>query len=368
MIEAFCKVNRVEDAWDALHEMKYSFPANEELYNIMIKHLTKANCLDKAKKLLDEMHEIGGTVTPTIITYNSIMTSNNFQFNQQIFQEMNHRGVQPDIFTLNSMLQVYCKGKNIHGATQLIENMKKHHHVKPDIFSYNALMKCYCFNKNIHLALTLMNNLRTGKYSVEPSIISFNILIGALAESGRDKEVKDLYIEMQTRWKLQPDIRTFNNVIMGLVKAKKYSQALFYFDDMEEKDVSFNIFTCNAILQCYTQLDRLECALDLFTKMKNSGKRSDMKPNTLSFDILIQYCKTKSPELVVKLLSDMITLNITPKYAAFLPLLRSFTVSELTKHLVPELREKMILLGFKPDKAVKPSPDQTEETIQNIIK
>jgi pentatricopeptide repeat protein len=55
----------------------------------------------------------------------------------QLYNDLQHRGIMPDIITYNALISTCEKGQDLPKALQLWDSFQ-HQGIKPDIFTYSA--------------------------------------------------------------------------------------------------------------------------------------------------------------------------------------------------------------------------------------
>ena len=226
-----------------------------------------------------------------------------------LYLKMKEEGFQPDAVTYVSLL-------NDCASTGALEWVKEvHSHIlgagyESDVRVGSALVHMYAKCGSIEDAAVVFDSMK------EQNIITWNVMIGAYAGSGRGVEAYDLYLKMKEEG-FQPDAVTYvsllnncgssgalewvkdvhrhileggheSDVRVGSALVHMYAKsgsiedALLVFEKMEECDV----MTWNIMIGGLGQHGRGQDALELFRRMKADG----LVPDAYSFVALLSAC------------------------------------------------------------------------------
>ena len=218
-------------------------------------------------------------------------------------------GFQPDAVTYVSLLND-CAST---GALEWVKDVHKHileGGYESDVRVGSALVHMYARSGSIEDARMVFDRMK------ERDVITWNVMIGAYAGSGRGVEAYDLYLKMKEEG-FQPeaatyvsllndcastgalewvkdvhrhileggyesDVRVGSALVHMYAKSGSIEDAQFVFERMEECDV----MTWNIMIGGLGQHGRGQDALELFRKMKADG----LVPDAYSFVALLSAC------------------------------------------------------------------------------
>ncbi|KAK4841027.1 hypothetical protein QYF36_024031 [Acer negundo] len=139
-----------------------------------------------------------------------------------LFKEMRGLGLELDGFSLVSLLSVCSQNCELNLGSQvgdLVMGKKVHDYVRtndiiPSVTLHNALIDMYAKCGSLGITMDIFNEMS------EKNLVSWNVVIGALALHGRGLRAVELFEEMQAgRNRIWPDEFTF----MGLLSACSHS-------------------------------------------------------------------------------------------------------------------------------------------------
>ena len=226
-----------------------------------------------------------------------------------LYLKMKEEGFQPNAVTYMSLLND-CAST---GALEWVKDV--HRHIleeghESDVRVGSALIHMYAKCGSIEDAALVFDSMK------ERNIITWNVMIGAYAGSGRGVEAYDLYLKMKEEG-FQPnavtyvsllndcgsagalewvkdvhrhilekghesDVRVGNALVHMYAKSGSIEDAQLVFERMEE----CNVMTWNIMIGGFGQHGRGQDALELFRKMKADG----LVPDAYSFVALLSAC------------------------------------------------------------------------------
>ena len=226
-----------------------------------------------------------------------------------LYLKMKEEGFQPDAVTYLSLLND-CAST---GALEWVKDV--HRHIleggyESDVRVGSALVHMYAKSGSLEDAVVVFDRMK------ERNLITWNVMIGAYAGSGRGVKAYDLYLKMKEEG-FQPDAATYvsllndsantgalewvkdihrhilegayesdvrvgNALVHMYAKSGSIEDAQLVFERMEECDV----ITWNIMIGGLGQHGRGQDALELFRKMKADG----LVPDAYSFVALLSAC------------------------------------------------------------------------------
>ena len=226
-----------------------------------------------------------------------------------LYLKMKEEGFQPDAVTYMSLLND-CAST---GALEWVKDV--HRHIseggyESDVRVSNALVHMYAKSGSIEDAAAVFDRIK------ERDLITWNVMIGAYAGSGRGVEAYDLYLKMKEEG-FQPDavtymsllndcastgalewvkdvhrhiseggyesyVRVGNALVHMYAKSGSIEDAAVVFDRMKERD----LITWNVMIGAYAGSGRGVEAYDLYLKMKEEG----FQPDAVTYMSLLNDC------------------------------------------------------------------------------
>ncbi|XP_027189854.1 putative pentatricopeptide repeat-containing protein At1g02420 [Cicer arietinum] len=228
LLRTLCQEKSMTDARNVYHSLKHSFHPNLQTFNILL----------------------SGWKTP--------------EDAESFFKEMKEMGVEPDVVTYNSLVDVYCKGREIDKAYKVFDEMRER--------------------------------------DLSPDVITYTCIIGGLGLIGQPDKARDVLKEMK-EFGIYPDVPAYNAAIRNFCIAKRLGDAYDLVDEMTNKGLSPNATTYNLFFRIYYWSNDLPSSWSLYKRMMVEG----CLPNTQSCMFLIRLLKKhEKAEMALQLWGDMV--------------------------------------------------------------
>ncbi|KAK9282013.1 hypothetical protein L1049_004924 [Liquidambar formosana] len=200
--------------------------------------------LNYAREIFDRMGERNA------YSWNSMIEgyeqNNQIEEAVQLFQQMQLNGIQPDCFSLASMLSSSIslsaahKGREIHAF--IVRNTMEEEGVLKimlvDMYAKCGVMDYAC---------------RLYDRTINKDVILHNVMVSAFVSSGRMDEAKHLFDQMKER-----NTASWNAFLVGYAKGGLKVESFSLFREMQEADVEFDALTMVTIINLCASLPALE--------------------------------------------------------------------------------------------------------------
>ncbi|XP_059297010.1 pentatricopeptide repeat-containing protein At2g13420, mitochondrial-like [Lycium ferocissimum] len=279
LLDTLCKYGYVKVATEVFNKEKWRLELNCKVYTILIYGWCKLKNIDRAKRFFDEMLDKG--IDPNVVSYNVLLngicrraslhpdgrSEKVIRDAEKVFDEMSERGVEPDVTSYSILLHVYSRAHKPELALEKLRVMR-HKGICPNIVTYTSVIKCLCscgriedaellleqmvsngvtptsvtYNcffkefkgrKDVDGALRLYGKMKEGSFC-EPSVSTFNILLGMLLKFGRIGVARDIWDDMKDSG-AGPDLDSYTLLIHGFCEKQKWKTACEFFMEMIEK-------------------------------------------------------------------------------------------------------------------------------------
>ncbi|KAG7947142.1 hypothetical protein I3843_14G079200 [Carya illinoinensis] len=218
---------------------------SEALYNTIIYFFTEARKLTRAVNIFNHMRN-GRNLDcrPSIRTYNLLFAAflsrgNNSYINHMymetircLFRQMVNDGIEPDIFSMNSMIKGYVLSLHVNDALRIFHQMGPVYKCLPNSFSYDYLIHGLCIQGRTNNAKQLCDEMK-GKGFL-PSNKSYNSLVNALALGGEVDEAVRYLWEMSERQR-SVDFITYRTVLDEICRRGRVREAMRLLKEFQEK-------------------------------------------------------------------------------------------------------------------------------------
>ena len=289
------------------HILEGGYESDVLVGSALVRMYAKCGSIEDARVVFDRMKE-RDVITWTVMV-GAYAGSGRGVEAYDLYLKMKEEGFQPDAVTYMSLLND-CAST---GALEWVKDV--HRHIleggyESDVRVGNALVHMYAKSGSIEDARMVFDRMK-GR-----NLITWNVMIGAYAGSGRGVEAYDLYLKMKEEG-FQPDavtymsllndcastgalewvkdvhkhilekghesdVRVGNALVHMYAKSGSIEDAQMVFDRMKERDV----ITWNVMIGAYAGSGRGVEAYDLYLKMKEEG----FQPTAVTYMSLLNDC------------------------------------------------------------------------------
>lgn len=220
---------------------------NEALYNSIIYYFTEARKLTRAVNIFKRMKSSRNLdCRPSIKTYNILLTAmlsrgRNSYINhiymetmRCLFKQMVDDGIEPDIFSLNSMIKGYVLSLHVNDALRVFHQMGVVYKCLPNSFSYDYLVHGLCAQGRTNNARELFDEMKEKGFVLSNK--SFNSLVNALALGGEVGEAVNYLWEMIDKHR-SVDLITYKTVLDEICRQGRIGEATSLLKEWQEKDL-----------------------------------------------------------------------------------------------------------------------------------
>mmetsp|Transcript_92090 Transcript_92090/g.219328 ORF Transcript_92090/g.219328 Transcript_92090/m.219328 type:complete len:839 (+) Transcript_92090:35-2551(+) len=201
VLDACVKCNSLDKAMAIFEEMRLQgMHKNTVLYATLIKGLAKIRDLPTAMQLYRDMRVEG--VPCNLVTFNSLMDvcvrCGDLQTAAVFLQDMMQMQIEPDLITFSTLIKGYSRIGEVHKALALSRELKARG-LKCDEIMYNGLIDGCAKARRLQDGLDVFEDMLRSR--VQPSHITFSILVKLYFEAGQVEEAFRLVEEMQPKYR-----------------------------------------------------------------------------------------------------------------------------------------------------------------------
>ncbi|KAI7984241.1 putative pentatricopeptide repeat-containing protein [Camellia lanceoleosa] len=260
-IAKLCSVRQTVESFKKFRKLVPQFDTN--CFNGLLRTLCQEKSMTDARNVY---HSLKHLFPPNLQTFNILLSGwKSSEEAEGFFEEMRQMGVKPDLVSYNCLIDVYCKGREIDKAYNVIDKKMREEDILPDVISYTSI-------------------------------------IGGLGLVGQPDKARDVLKEMR-EYGCYPDAAAYNATIRNFCIAKRLGEAYDLVDEMVRKGLSPNATTYNLFFRCFYWSNDLKSSWSLYQRMKKTG----CLPNTQSCMFLIRLFKRQEKvEMALDLWNDMV--------------------------------------------------------------
>ncbi|KAI1311545.1 hypothetical protein EDD11_003461 [Mortierella claussenii] len=264
LVQALVNSGRMPDALNVLRELKdtVAVPVTTPIYNVFLNHFAREGQVEKARKILDRiiserLYITDGSINPLIKVY---LAQRDYDKVEEMTRLMKQHGIQPSRTTFNIMINSAKLSDNLLGGLQLYQRMMEDG-VEPDVWTYNTLL-----------------DLLVSKLSPEPGSIRRKGDPNAVTQRQIDEyvpQIESLLHDMKTKG-IKPDVVTYSKLIHQYVILRDIEQAEMLFHEMVKSGISPNSYIFNTLMNGFTLIGDMDKAVELFRRMPKYGVNADV--------------------------------------------------------------------------------------------
>eukprot|EP01018_Ginkgo_biloba_P013186 Gb_32455 [translate_table: standard] len=243
-----------------IHEeiIRSGFQSDVFVQNALVDMYAKCGSIEKAHEVFDKMHKRDAISWTAMIA--GCVQHGEAVVAMKLFQEMQLAGVKPDSKTFVSVLPACAN------LAALEQGMEIHKRIitsgfQRDVFLENALVDMYAKCRSIEYARHVFDKMP------RRDVVSWNVMIAAYAWHGPSEEALTLFHQMQQTG-LQPNHRTFANVLPAYSNLGALEQGMEIHDEIIRSGFESDIFVANALIDMYAKCGSIDKARNLFDKMQ----------------------------------------------------------------------------------------------------
>ncbi|GMH15143.1 hypothetical protein Nepgr_016984 [Nepenthes gracilis] len=220
---------------------------SEALYNTMIYYFTEARKLTRAVNIFKHMRSSKNLdCRPSIRTYNLLFAAflsrgNNTYVNHMyaetmrcLFRQLVKDGIEPEIFSLNSMIKAYVLSNHVNEALRLFHQMGVVYTCMPNAVSYDYIIHGLCAQCRTNNATELLKEMKEKGFV--PNIKTYNSVVNSLSLNGEvDKAVG--YLCEMTENQRPADLITYKTLLDQFCRQGRVGDAVGLLKEFRKKDL-----------------------------------------------------------------------------------------------------------------------------------
>ena len=277
LVHMYAKSGSTEDAAVVFDRMK---ERDLITWNVMIGAYAGSGRGVKAYDLYLKMKEEG--FQPDAVTYMSLLndcaSTGALEWVKDVHGHILEGGYESDVRVGNALVHMYAKSGSIEDARMVFDRMKER-----DVITWNVMTGAYAGSGRGVEAYDLYLKMKEG---FQPDAVTYVGLLNDCASTGALEWVKDVHRHI-LEGGYESDVRVGSALIHMYAKCGSTEDAAVVFDRMKER----NIITWTVMIGAYAGSGRGVEAYDLYLKMKEEG----FQPNAATYVSLLNDCASTGP-------------------------------------------------------------------------
>ena len=273
LIHMYAKCGTIEDAAVVFHSMK---GRDIITWNVMIGAYSGSGRGVEAYDLYLKMKEEG--FQPNAVTYMSLLndcaSTGALEWVKDVHRHILEEGYESDVRVGNALIHMYARCGSIEDAAVIFDRINGR-----DIITWNVMIGAYAGSGRGVEAYDLYLKMKVEGF--QPDAATYVNLLNDCASTGALEWVRDVHRHILEEGH-ESDVRVGSALIHMYAKSGSVEDAQVVFERMEDCDV----MTWNIMIGGLGQHGRGQDALELFRKMKAGG----LVPDAYSFVALLSAC------------------------------------------------------------------------------
>eukprot|EP01018_Ginkgo_biloba_P012919 Gb_21940 [translate_table: standard] len=265
-----CKEGRLEEALHILHVMDQ--PLYSNTYACLLQLCIKKNALSQGKLIHTHIHEMG--FTPNRFLGNTLVDMyakcGSLVDARRVFDDMPKR----DAFPWNVMIVAYSRHGHAEESLTLFKHMQRTG-LQPNKFTLASVLPACAKLEALEQGMKIHEEIIRGR--VETDVFVESALVDMYAKCGSMEQARDVFDKMHER-----NVVSWTTMVAGYAQTGSVDEALKLFQKMPER----NVVSWTAMIAGYVQNGQAMEALELFGKMQTAG----VKPNRNTFATVLPAC------------------------------------------------------------------------------
>ena len=215
---------------------------------------------------------------PNAVTYVSLLndcaSTGALEWVKDVHRHILEEGHESDVRVGSALVRMYAKSGSVEDAAVVFDRMKER-----DVITWNVMIGAYAGSGRGVEAYDLY--LKMKEEGFQPNAVTYVSLLNDCASTGALEWVKDVHRHILEEGH-ESDVRVGSALVHMYAKSGSVEDAAVVFDRMKERDV----ITWTVMIGAYSGSGRGVEAYDLYLKMKEEG----FQPNAVTYVSLLNDC------------------------------------------------------------------------------
>ncbi|PWA38618.1 Pentatricopeptide repeat-containing protein [Artemisia annua] len=302
LVIGLCKGNRVEKGYEFFKDMKEKrYLIDRAIYGSLIEGFVNDGKVGVACDLLQDLLNSG--YRADLVIYNHLIKGlcnvKHVSKAHKLFQVTVEEDLRPDFKTVNPMLVCYAELRKFDEFCKLLEQMESlRFNVIDDLVKFFALL--VEDKDRVVMALEVFDNLKSKGYC---SVPIYNILIGALYETGEAKKALTLFQELKDS-KMEPDSCTYSNAILCFIESQDIHEACSCYNRIKEMSLIPSVDAYVSLVKGLCRIGEIDSA---FILVRECLANVTSGPREFKYTLrIIHMCRSNDANKVMDVITEMV--------------------------------------------------------------
>ncbi|KAL3343504.1 hypothetical protein AABB24_027171 [Solanum stoloniferum] len=259
-------------AYQLLEEgIQFGYLPSEFTYKLLVEGLCHVNDLVKAKAAVNMM--LNKKDNDKIRIYNiylrALCVVDNPTELLNVLVTMLQTQCQPDVITLNTVINGFCKMGRIEEAQKVFKDMMMGKFCSPDGVTFTTVISGFLKLGRVEEALELLHRVMPEK-GLKPNVVTYNAVIQGLFKLHRIDEAMEVFHSIVSGG-IVADCTTYTVIIVGLFESNKVDEAKRFWNDVVWPSKVHDSYIYAAILKGLCRSGKLHDACDFLYELVDCG-------------------------------------------------------------------------------------------------
>ncbi|XP_076901460.1 uncharacterized protein LOC143555873 [Bidens hawaiensis] len=249
-------------------------------------------------QLLRDKHAIN-----SLPAYNLLLAAacenNNTPIALHVFKDMLVNHLPMNSTTFFNIAKAVSKSNDLTLVQSFIKEVSQLVNEASVIIIINRIIYAFADCGHVHNALLVFEHMK--RFKLTPDLVTYNTVLGILGKGGRVDEMVDVFGSMKKAGQ-HPDIFSYNTLLHSLRRVGRFDLCVEVVKEMGEVGLQADLITYTALIECFFKSGNIEESLRLFEHMKSV----DVRPSIYVYRSVVNNLKKLGKsDLALKFLEEM---------------------------------------------------------------
>ncbi|OMP04344.1 hypothetical protein CCACVL1_02167 [Corchorus capsularis] len=256
------------------------FRCHIDLYEETVRRLAAARHFQWIEEILEQQKEYDNFSKESFGARLIRLYGKSFMYDHayKVFDEMPNKG----LLAFNALIAAGVNAKMYDKVNSVFKELPEKLSIEPNLISYNIVIKAFCDMGSLDSSISMLDEME--KNGVNPDVITFNTILYGFSKDGRVVDGEKIWSQMVQK-NVEPDTISYNAKLMGLVTEKKMEEAVRLVEEMRSRGLKPDVFTFNYMIKGYVKEGNLEEVKEWYSQIAKNG----CAPDKLTYTILVPF-------------------------------------------------------------------------------
>lgn len=287
ILHILTRMRYFDKAWELIEEIRRTHPSLLTLksMSIVLSRIAKFQSYEETLEAFERLENVifegkKFGIDEFNVLLRAFCTQRQMKEARSIFNKLYSR-FYPDTKTMNILL-VGFKESGDGTAVELFYQEMVHRGFNPNSVTYNIRIDAYCKRGRFGEGLKLLEEME--RVGCLPTVETLTTLIHGAGIARTVAKARQLFDEMPLR-NLVPDTGAYNALMSTLIKSKDVNSAISLMNEMDERNIRHDNFTYHTMFLALMRLKGINVVVELYYKMI----KRNFVPKTRTVVVLMKF-------------------------------------------------------------------------------